>query len=438
MKRLNSLYGRQTEQPPIVTDDGLPTPTTGLQTPTAKPTVTKPMPNMLEHVGGSAQQTENTGQPTPKKPTGVGMDVARGWLSQFMNTPQSANSPQYVKTDDPDNGMLKYLTLLYGDPEQTAKRERADRQRMGILALGDAIRQMGNIYHTTKYAPSQTLNNQAAEEYERIKTQEALNQKQRQAIAELNLKLQAQQDLANYRNANLALKNDQNETQKMLAGSKVKTEEAKRGYIDKQGQYIDKKTADIEEAAKDRRANTQARIAHMKEQERQGWARVGIQRGQLEVARQRAANTAKNGGGLTGKGKGFDLVTDSNGIVMKVPTSAKNKENARALYDGLVKRGKVKPGAGSEEEMWSAIMNNGNDASVQRFMKNVGAEMVDDVGAEAGAASQTSDGRWGLLDAARRVASGIADRASEYEDLYDDLEEDDLILLDDDEIDWID
>lgn len=431
MKRLNSIYGRPINK---VVDETQRQLTQGNVT-----NETAAQPPLTENGGSIADYGKLS--ITPRYPSESAPFTKGGWMSQFANNGATdssqdvkTDSPQYVKTDDPDYGMLKYFTMLYGDPEETAKRERADRQRMGILALGDVIRQMGNIYHTTKYAPSQTLNNQAAEEYERIKTQEALNQKQRQAIAELNLKLQAQQDLANYRNRTLALKDEQNKTQKELAEEKKKTEGARREYLGKQGNLVDKRAADIEKNAEDRRARTQADIAHKKEQERIGWANVGVRREAVRNARERAINAAKNGGGLTGKGKGFDLVTDSNGIVMKVPTSAKNKENARALYDGLVKRGKVKPGAGSEEEMWSAIMNNSNDASVQRFMKNVGAEMVDDVGAEAGAAAQTSDGRWGLLDAARRVASGIADRASEY----DDLEEDDLILLDDDEIDWID
>lgn len=52
----------------------------------------------------------------------------------------------------------QYLASLLTTPEQEARNLRASRSRQRILALGDALRHIGNIYNTTQGAPAQQFN----------------------------------------------------------------------------------------------------------------------------------------------------------------------------------------------------------------------------------------------------------------------------------------
>lgn len=80
----------------------------------------------------------------------------------------------YVSTGDRDRDITSYLTNTFSDPDEEDRLRRQTRNRMAIMAVGDAIRQLGNIYHTTNYAPSQKFNNPLENEYGRYYTQKRL------------------------------------------------------------------------------------------------------------------------------------------------------------------------------------------------------------------------------------------------------------------------
>lgn len=79
------------------------------------------------------------------------------------------------------NGGMDYLASLYTSPEQEERLRKASVNRQRILAVGDALRHIGNIYHTVNYAPSQQFNKPWEDEYTRYQTQktvrDAANQK---------------------------------------------------------------------------------------------------------------------------------------------------------------------------------------------------------------------------------------------------------------------
>ena len=58
-----------------------------------------------------------------------------------------------------DGGTIGYLGSLYTSPAEEAEYRRRSQNKMKLLALADAVRQFGNIYHTTQYAPSQHFEN---------------------------------------------------------------------------------------------------------------------------------------------------------------------------------------------------------------------------------------------------------------------------------------
>lgn len=72
------------------------------------------------------------------------------------------------------NGGMDYLASLYTSPEQEEKLRKASVNRQRILAVGDALRHIGNIYHTVNYAPSQQFNKPWEDEYTRYQTQKTV------------------------------------------------------------------------------------------------------------------------------------------------------------------------------------------------------------------------------------------------------------------------
>lgn len=68
----------------------------------------------------------------------------------------------------------------YTSPEQEDKLRKASVANQRILALGDALRHIGNIATTINYAPSQQFNNPVQEEYARYERGKALRDKANQ------------------------------------------------------------------------------------------------------------------------------------------------------------------------------------------------------------------------------------------------------------------
>ena len=81
--------------------------------------------------------------------------------------------PGFVATDERDGGFWDWARNVV-DPEELRKAQKENKTRMGIIALADALRHFGNIYHTTKGAPAQTLTNATEKEYQRQQQEEQL------------------------------------------------------------------------------------------------------------------------------------------------------------------------------------------------------------------------------------------------------------------------
>ena len=127
--------------------------------------------------------------------------------NQSVTTPINRG---YVPTGDRDRDITSYLTNTFSDPDEEDRIMRQTRNRMAIMAVGDAIRQMGNIYHTTNYAPSQKFNNPLENEYGRYYTQKRLRDADRykeMVMQQRRDKLEADQRQREFENA---LKTDYN------------------------------------------------------------------------------------------------------------------------------------------------------------------------------------------------------------------------------------
>ena len=99
-----------------------------------------------------------------------------------------------VKPIDPSSSTDGLDSVLghFTSPEEEEKYRKASVARQRIMAVGDALRHIGNIYHTTRYAPSQKFN--MPEEAER-----------QRYLQEKSLRDQANQRIISYQQAKAAI-----------------------------------------------------------------------------------------------------------------------------------------------------------------------------------------------------------------------------------------
>lgn len=107
----------------------------------------------------------------------------------------SSQQKQYTGGSNNPQGALDYLNSLYTSPEQEEKLRKASVMNQRIMAVGDALRHIGNIYNTTKGAPAQQFNNPVNEEYARYQQGKALRDRANQIYYNYQQQ-KAQQDAA--------------------------------------------------------------------------------------------------------------------------------------------------------------------------------------------------------------------------------------------------
>lgn len=219
---------------------------------------------------------------------------------QMQQPQQQAQQPTPVKTtpavdpNSPTSGMDAVIASMYTSPEQEEKMRKASVANQRILAIGDALRNIGNIYNTVNGAPSMQFNKPWEEEqnrYERGKAvrdaanaryysyqqaKAAQDAKQKQWEADYNLKMADAARKAGYTEAQIKNMQDR------LAQQKA---------------YQDANIALGNRRADDAKA---AREAALKEQIRSHKVSEGQRAQSLKMQRERTnayVNRANNGGG---------------------------------------------------------------------------------------------------------------------------------------------
>ena len=130
-------------------------------------------------VSGKMQQMNIPDPNTPQQQnvvpyapqTTVAQPVVQQTTKPAPTTQTTTQTTRRVDASDPNAGME---ALLYTSPEQEEKYRKASVQRQRIMAIGDALRHIGNIYNTVNYAPSQQFNNPAEEERRRYLGEKAI------------------------------------------------------------------------------------------------------------------------------------------------------------------------------------------------------------------------------------------------------------------------
>lgn len=179
----------------------------------------------------------------------------------------------------------------YTSPQEEERMRKSSIANQRILAIGDALRHIGNIANTVRYAPAQQFNNPVQEELTRYQQGKALRDRANQTYltyqqqkAEQERMMRQLENEENYRNAQLGLRKQELDR------------------LDKQYELNERK-ADWQ------RQYQQGTLDIKKEQQK---LNEEYKRGMLSVAQYRAAtyalNSNKSGGGRGGS-KGMDEYT---------------------------------------------------------------------------------------------------------------------------------
>lgn len=128
--------------------------------------------------------------------------------------PTPTKTMPIINANDPHSGMNALNSLV--DEEEQLRRGSVTNQR--ILALGDALRQIGNIYHTVNGAPSQQFNNPVQEERQRYQQEKAIRDNDRykqmaakQSAAMSELKRKQFENEEAYRKESIAIRKSEHD-----------------------------------------------------------------------------------------------------------------------------------------------------------------------------------------------------------------------------------
>ena len=135
--------------------------------------------------GGGSEGNEGSGQTMPTRlqtqPNGEALNESRGMqipspvsridASQLKVTPRVDNQWKY---EDNSTSGINRLGSMFTTPAQEERLRKTSVARQRILAVGDALRHIGNIYNTVHYAPSQQFNSPVNEERDRYEKGKAL------------------------------------------------------------------------------------------------------------------------------------------------------------------------------------------------------------------------------------------------------------------------
>lgn len=100
---------------------------------------------------------------------------------QQVNVPQTpVEKPQPTVDPTSSTSGIDLLASQITTPEDEEKMRKASVMNQRILAVGDALRHIGNIYHTANGAPAQQFNNPVNEEYTRYQQGKAMRDKANQ------------------------------------------------------------------------------------------------------------------------------------------------------------------------------------------------------------------------------------------------------------------
>lgn len=280
-------------------------------------------------------------------------------------------NPQTQSVVDPTDASsgMDYLASRFTSPEQEERYRKASVNRQRILAIGDALRHIGNIYNTVNYAPSQQFNDPIGTEYQRYQTdknaRDAANQryisyqqakaaqeaKQRQweyEQARKDKEFAWKQDVDNRNFGETRRKTDAYVATQQASADATK---ARAEKTRKEGEWVDRLNEDkLKNSENQRWARTQ-QVAQGAQRVAQGWANYN-----LKVSREQRI---RRGSSLQGVSKDRELYSSPDGSTYSFPKGTVNTKNINTIFSSLVRTGVISGiglDATTDGEKWDAIM----------------------------------------------------------------------------------
>lgn len=128
-----------------------------------------------------------------------------------------------------DGGTIGYLGSLYTSPAEEAEYRRRSQNKMKLMALADAVRQFGNIYHTSRSAPAQQFDNIYEKERARYLQDKAMRDRDNQYYiqqkareAQMDLQREKMAEESARRAEELAMKKEINDLRKPIYENQAK------------------------------------------------------------------------------------------------------------------------------------------------------------------------------------------------------------------------
>lgn len=146
----------------------------------------------------------------------IGADVAAHYRAKSATA-----TPTTVETlpVDPnsDSAGMDVVKTYFTSPEEEERKRRASIANQRIAAVGDALRNIGNIYYATKGAPAQKFNNPVKEEEERYQKEKAIRDRNNQYYMTYKRAKEKQDALAAYNEQMLDYRRDNLELKERIA-----------------------------------------------------------------------------------------------------------------------------------------------------------------------------------------------------------------------------
>lgn len=296
-----------------------------------------------------------------------GVSVANERLPEQnrLHIGRTVSSPETFKagssdTDSADLGMEQLLAGMYTSKAEEEKLRRSSVANRRLLAIGDALRHIGNIYNTVNYAPSQTFNNPVGEEKQRYESGKALRDAANvrymtylQNRAALDAKNRQWEATFNY--------NALRDANKLQAQREYQT-----GMLNERKRATDM----TNQLGRARLAETHANNeANRKIRERQvsGQLALGAQRNAISSQNAASARAYRqwkmNGGGGGGRGSNPYTYPTKNGYITMGRDLNTNQVGKKALFDEMRRAGVI-------NDVWQQSYNNMSTPQEQSALLN--------------------------------------------------------------------
>ena len=284
----------------------------------------------VQHNIFKAREQQQAQPVLPPKNTNQGNGTVK--VTDSQPNPYSATETGGAR---PIRNMDELVSAMYTDPREEERLRKASVANQRILAVGDALRHIGNIFNTVNYAPAQKFNNPVQEEYDRYQKGRAIRDAANARYYSY-IQAKAAQD------ARIRQAEAQNQLRSELNAAQV------QNYKDRAEEYA-RHNKEMEDLYKSK-AETAAQNA-----QRNYEHKVETDKRRLDISQQRANRTgggrgsrSRGGGSRTGGYKQTTTYTyDKNGkrtgsVVEKTPTGTYDQQKKPNPMGGGSNSGKKK------------------------------------------------------------------------------------------------